>query len=301
MKIEEYLQLLSEGKVDEARKVRFSTIPSKLIKFIWLDESEKDEKKFLSLQREEIWFAQKDLLNDPYEYKGILLDRKKLSEAGYSPDVIEKYQTLFDFSDYGITCLSSNNMDYLPMWAYYTNNHKGFCVEYEVIKKDCIHEVLYEPERIKVASLILQSGDAIISGQVEKANFYSNLFLQNLFIKAKSWEHEKEYRIVTRNHEDIKKGMFDSYKDEKGSLHKTQEFDLSLSKVYLGMNCTEENRNKIIETIKTINDNRIRKAVGHSRKDKTKMYKVLENMGMIATVWQIYSDEKLRLRCKQIY
>ena len=110
MKIEEYLQLLSEGKVDEARKVRFSTIPSKLIKFIWLDESEKDEKKFLSLQREEIWFAQKDLLNDPYEYKGILLDRKKLSEAGYSPDVIEKYQTLFDFSDYGITCLSSNNI-----------------------------------------------------------------------------------------------------------------------------------------------------------------------------------------------
>ena len=64
MKIEEYLQFLSEGKVDEARKVRFSTIPSKLIKFIWLDESEKDEKKFLSLQREEIWFAQKDLLND---------------------------------------------------------------------------------------------------------------------------------------------------------------------------------------------------------------------------------------------
>ena len=31
MKIEEYLQLLSEGKVDEARRVRFSTIPSKLM------------------------------------------------------------------------------------------------------------------------------------------------------------------------------------------------------------------------------------------------------------------------------
>lgn len=46
MKIEEYLQLLSEGKVDGARKVHFSTIPSKLIKFIWLDESEKDEKSF---------------------------------------------------------------------------------------------------------------------------------------------------------------------------------------------------------------------------------------------------------------
>lgn len=39
------------------------------------------------------------------------------------------YQNIFDFSDYGITCLSSNSVDYLPMWAYYTNNHKGFCVE----------------------------------------------------------------------------------------------------------------------------------------------------------------------------
>ena len=36
--------------------------------------------------------------------------------------------------------------------------------------------------------------------------------------------------------------------------------------------CVEKDKNKIIETIKTINDNRIRKAVGHSRKDKTKMY-----------------------------
>lgn len=236
MKIEEYLQLLSEGKVDEARKVRFSTIPSKLIKFIWLDESEKDEKKFLSLQREEIWFAQKDLLNDPYEYKGILLDRKKLSEAGYSPDVIEKYQTLFDFSDYGITCLSSNNMDYLPMWAYYTNNHKGFCVEYEVIKKDCIHEVLYEPERIKVASLILQSGDAIISGQVEKANFYSNLFLQNLFIKAKSWEHEKEYRIV-----------YPLDENSKGMNVPIHRLGMRTSRIVAGINCSEDNKKKLNE------------------------------------------------------
>lgn len=33
-------------------------------------------------------------------------------------------------------------------------------------------------------------------GQREQVGFYSTLFLQNLFIKAKSWEHEKEYRIV---------------------------------------------------------------------------------------------------------
>ena len=154
-----------------------------------------------------------------------------MSEAGYSPDVIEKYQILFDFSDYGITCLSSNNMDYLPMWAYYTNNHKEFCVEYEVIKKDCIHEVLYEPERIKVASLILQSGDAIISGQVEKANFYSNLFLQNLFIKAKSWEHEKEYRIV-----------YPLDENSKGMNVPIHRLGMRTSRIVAGINCSEDNK-----------------------------------------------------------
>ena len=61
-----------------------------------------------------------------------------------------------------------------------------------------------------------------------------------MYTKDSVWKYEKEYRIVTRNHKDIENDMFDSYKNQKGSLHKTQEFNLSLSKVYLGMNCTEE-------------------------------------------------------------
>ena len=89
-----------------------------------------------------------------------------------------------------------------------------------------------------------------------------------MYTKDSVWKYEKEYRIVTRNHKDIENDMLDSYKNQKGSLHKTQEFNLSLSKVYLGMNCTEENRDKIIETIKAINDSRVRKAIGRSKKIK---------------------------------
>ena len=54
MKTNEYLQLLFEGKMDEAKDVRLSTIPDKLIKVIWLDGSATDNKKFLSLTRNEI-------------------------------------------------------------------------------------------------------------------------------------------------------------------------------------------------------------------------------------------------------
>ena len=231
MKTDEYLQLLFEGKMDEAENVRLSTIPDKLIKFIWLDGSETDDKKFLSLKRNEIWFAQKDFFNDPYEYKGMLLDKQKMSEAGYSTDIINCYQTIFDFRNYGITCLSSNNTDYLPMWAYYTNNHKGFCVEYEVIQKGCIHEVLYEPERIKVASLIFQSREAvkkaIILGQRKQADFYLTLFLQNLFIKAKSWEHEKEYRIVYPLNNSV------------GMNVSVNKLGMRTSRIVAGINCSE--------------------------------------------------------------
>ena len=109
-------------------------------------------------------------------------------------------------------------------------------MEYEVIKKDCIHEVLYEPERIKVASLILQSGDAIISGQVEKANFYSNLFLQNLFIKAKSWEHEKEYRIV-----------YPLDENSKGMNVPIHRLGMRTSRIVAGINCSEDNKKKLNE------------------------------------------------------
>jgi hypothetical protein len=258
LKIDEYLQLLFEGKMGAAKAVRFSTIPDKLIKFIWLDDSDSDDKKFLSLKRNEIWFAQKDLLNDPYEYKGMLLDRNRMHNAGYSNDIIDYYQQLFDFSDYGITCLSANSIDYLPMWAYYTNNHRGFCVEYEVIKKDCIHEVLYEPERIKVASLIFQCRDAIkkaiILGQGEQAEFYSTLFLQNLFIKAKSWKHEKEYRIVYPLDNDI------------GMNIPVSNLGLRTSRIVAGINCSKNDIVRLNEISNELGLGNVYKSRVHSEK-----------------------------------
>lgn len=236
MKINEYFQLLLEGKELEAEELRISTIPDKLIKFIWLDESEKDDLKFLTLKNDEIWFAHKKSLNDPYEYKGMLIDKEKLIKAGYPIKTIEKYQTIFDINDYGVTCLSSNSVDYLPMWAYYTNNHKGFCVEYEVIKKDCIHEVLYEPKRIKVASLIIECIKAIRTGQKKKADLYVKIFLQNLFIKAKSWEHEKEYRIV-----------YSIDENSNGRNVPVYKLGMRTSRIVAGINCSEDNKKKLNE------------------------------------------------------
>lgn len=198
------------------------------------------------------------------------------------------------------------------MWAHYADSHAGMCVEYifqdswkwQVIPVTYVTNRQCCDDEIKI--WIENKGKAL--EQMLKQNEMSGIQRRQLhlcgkimYTKDSVWKYEKEYRIVTRNHEDIENDMIDSYKNQKGSLHKTEKFDLSLSKVYLGMNCTEENRDKIIETIRTINDSRVRKAIGRSKKDKAIIYKVLEDMGMIATVWQIYSDDKLKLRCTQIY
>ena len=53
-----------------------------------------------------------------------------------------------------LVSLSGNSFNCLPMWAYYTNNYRGYCVEYDVIVPDIFFKVAYEPERIPVASII---------------------------------------------------------------------------------------------------------------------------------------------------
>ena len=99
---------------------------------------------------------------------------------------------------------------------------------------------------------------------------------------------------------DIANGKFDAYKNQKGSIHNTEEFDLMLSKIYLGMNCTEENREFIVNAIRKVNDKRLKNAIGRSKKDKLRMYHVLYDMGEIITVWEVYADNDLRLKRRRL-
>lgn len=126
-------------------------------------------------------------------------------------------------------------------------------------KKDCIHEVLYEPERIKVASLIFQSREAIkkaiTSGQRERAEFYSSLFLQNLFIKAKSWEHEKEYRIVYPLDNSV-----------EGMNVPVSDLGLRTSRIIVGINCSENNIIKLNDISNELGLGSVYKSRIHSEK-----------------------------------
>ncbi len=101
-----------------------------------------------------------------------------------------------------MTSLSANSFDCLPMWAYYTNNCEGFCVEYEVLNPQLILPVGYEPKRISLASIIADFYSEFHKMQEngEKTNpeveFYATLLKQQLYLKHESWKAEKEFRII---------------------------------------------------------------------------------------------------------
>lgn len=129
----------------------------------------------------------------------------------------------------------------MPMWAYYANNHQGFCVEYLLcdMQKKYIFPVTYEPERVSANSIttnllyeymkMKEEGREYTDTSAD-ANVYLQMLILSLAAKHKSWEHEKEYRIIC-------------YRDD---------FPAIPFKIYIGLNCKEEYKKELIEVGRSI-------------------------------------------------
>lgn len=230
-----------EGNIDLAEDIRLKTIPDKLYKFISLDGSEYDAKKFETLQTGCLWFCGADMMNDPYEHKGMKIDRDMLYAAGIPHEVISGLEGIFDTRDYEMVSLSASDYNNLPLWAYYTNGSRGYCVEYNVVNKNAIHEVLYEKEKVIVGKLLIEavqyakramSGDRTAK---DKADSYLKILMQNMFLKDLSWSHEKEYRIV---HPILKCA---------GENIPINCVGLQVSRIISGLNCASSDKEKLNE------------------------------------------------------
>lgn len=234
-----YFALIEQGKDDEAHALRENSIPDRLIKFVWLDENTSDDKKFLTLENNQLWFSTVSMLNDPYEYKGMYIDEDTFRNAGYPDNIIDKYRKFLEFEEWGLVSLSGQTIDYLPLWAYYTNNYKGYCIEYDVVKKSAIHQVIYEPKRIPIAHILVELksklSDAISQGQEPPAECrrLANIVRQNLYIKSLTWAHEKEYRIAY------------PISNDRGENIDISKLGLKVKRIIAGINCSQKNINRL--------------------------------------------------------
>lgn len=241
-----YLMMVEEGKIEEAIAYRAEHTPDYLYKFFWLSNDPKDdgenEKRFYSLEHNKIWFASAASQNDPYEFKGIYLDNEKLLILGMPQDVIDSVSELL-LKCTILTAFTANMNDNLPMWAHYSNNHRGFCVKYKVGHKQAIRNVTYEERRIPIACILtnfINAADQYTTfssaDNYQKVQLYSTIMHEIFFCKHKSWAYEHEYRAV-----------FPVEHETVGRNVDIGELGLSVSEIYCGINCNAKNKNRLAE------------------------------------------------------
>ena len=257
-----YLELIFSKKLTEASDYRKINMPKKLYKYISLNDNyvcikdqleclsnkNLNELKFNTLHNNKIWMSRFNNLNDPYEYKAMYLKRKELKERGWPIDVLDTYMDKTK-AVYLISSFTKNLVDNMPMWAHYSNNHRGFCIEYNILNPKIIFPISYEEERVGIATIITQFFDLmdrLYNGKIDTNHidyqFYISLITHFGLIKHKTWGYENEFRLL----------YADLDSDKKGSLISTTEVGLSASGIYVGSQCSPYNKTRLQEIAKDI-------------------------------------------------
>lgn len=254
----------------------------KLYKFFSLnDNTELNNKKISDFADGKIWCSIFEALNDPFEANAIYYDYQKLLE-NLGDKALRRFEFLVQYVNAKSIVVSFTANDYTncPMWAHYANNHHGFCVEFDFNEEAMTDESNYEFKKVayvdeqrnieKFVTLIHTFGK-----KFEAANYIqpskeleddmislTDYFLaEQYWHKHISWEYESEYRFIYNAiwygdfpYSNLKLAdsnikNFDQQilelKQKQGMSVDISELDLSVSKIFVGLNCSRENELKL--------------------------------------------------------
>lgn len=227
-------------------------IPDTLYMFYSLnDDQELNYKKFKTLQNTQIFMSNIKDFNDPFDGKAFFYDTKQLADIKRLKHVGGRIIDDFTAFNRG-TALTENNTSCMPMWAHYSNNHQGFCVAYDMKNPanttlaGCTFPIQYTDERLDITSFMKKyfcklslEVDRQVSRGIKQIPIndlslvYVSQFLCN--IKHSTWSYEKEFRCTA------------------GAQAKGMPYIDAVPKaIYIGMNCTEQNRSKLIEIARSL-------------------------------------------------
>ncbi|VVC76409.1 hypothetical protein AQUSIP_17210 [Aquicella siphonis] len=240
---------------------------SNILKF-YKYQSLSDDKHFTYLQNyldQKVWLTPLGKFNDPFEGRCSLV-RYSLQFVLDNPDIFNRllkeyrlnvmpelteedfksflnsnelrdyhsnnHVQISHFDRHGALSLTRKNNN-IPMWAYYADNHKGYCVEFELDFNHLRKTTIIEPKELDGFIKNIHQGSQILSSKLRDypqafvfakvryskeipsisydhsaklTNEYEQLeyFVKNsVCVKSIEWEHEDEFRlIVNGNSED---------------------------------------------------------------------------------------------------
>ena len=251
----EYRQILKEAKKQGEITVAYRAIedkllpalrkelPKKIYKYYYLGGNGNSDKKRLdTLKNDSIWASIPSLFNDPFEGRFMYIEDDEWSVLGFPSGAENLWDLVMGQIREHITtiCFTQNPND-MPMWAHYANEHKGFCVEYEILNTEHLYPVLYAENRLNAQALFVELIYWLFCTESAQNNvrvLFKHIMLLSTF-KDKSWESEKEIRAVFLN-----------TKDEignRGKNYSCREIGVRATKIYIGVQCNEENTSCLID------------------------------------------------------
>lgn len=238
-----YFGYLNNKQIDLANKYLVDCVPDYLYKFYSLtDNSRLNQMKLDTLKNNESWCDIPENQNDPFDMKMAYLNENFAKEKGAYPESIEMARHLLNEfqNSFALCSFIDTDINNLPMWASYANNHKGYCVKYKVHSKEKIFRVFYETERIGVFSTLIQLYVAMKESSEQNKEtkdlvFYRHCLFNILNCKHISWAYENEFRVIV------------PLEKHCGLNISNKAIGLKPLEIYLGINCSEENQEKISE------------------------------------------------------
>lgn len=246
-----------EKVLPEKRK----TFPKKIYKYVQLKSLSADfsnelnnyyysenEKRFNTLKEKTVWLSNIPSLNDPYEgyryeYSDMflcglgVLDSKTSKE--YCNQRSKSFQKMCEHSKKSIyTSCFSKTYNNMPMWAHYSSNFEGYCIEYEIVDPSKLYDVMYINGVLEVGMSLEKLLDELIFDSINIQQFYDVVDKLVLYIhsaKSKQWEYEEEIRIIEKNIQETKNGY----------NKKIEDLGLKVTKVLIGLKCSKENEERL--------------------------------------------------------
>ncbi len=199
-----------------------------------------------SIKNEEIYFSDPFNFNDPFDPLIRVMDAIKSKD-------------MKQILNYRISCLSSKWHDIL-MWSHYANKHQGICIEYDInnlIKQsniifrkiDYIEKlpkpfdgIYFEPSFLTVGEKPVGFDDRRYEDEITLIDTFTR--------KQKTWEYEKEYRLLLRadNEEDFLQHC-------------------PIKAIYFGKDMEQKNKDFIASMVADMN-------IEKAEEDKIKLYNV---------------------------
>lgn len=241
---------------DHYSGLRNSETPERVFKFYSLGTGRKnDKRKLKTLARGNIWVDVCNHQNDPFEFINVDIDDSINTD---DEDILKLYNNLKSKLEKikpklklsSFTRLMDTN---ISMRAYYTNNFRGFCCEFNAFKnpnsKTISKPIEYQTKIKKIDQNALNTLKRIISLKNYKfLNFelyedlFDNVIKELSFYKGKTWEHEQEYRAI-----------YKSQIEKIGEEVSFSDLNVELVAIYIGLNCSKKNTKKLYKIASKLN------------------------------------------------